>query len=165
MTQDFFQGVFNDCLTGKADLEQVLPPFLKDWGWKASAGEFISSWLHYDHVVDEQLINAILDLRRKGIICCLATNQEWNRARYMKTGMDFQTDFDHLFFSYEIGCQKPDLKFYRCVQEMLKFNAETILFWDDNQVNVDAARQCGWLSEIYIGFNAFKCTVTKYINR
>jgi hypothetical protein len=29
MTQDFFHGVFNDCLVGKAKLEEELPSFIK----------------------------------------------------------------------------------------------------------------------------------------
>ena len=42
MTQDFFHDVFNDCLTGIADLKQVVPPFLENWGWKDSVDEFVN---------------------------------------------------------------------------------------------------------------------------
>ena len=66
MTQTFFSGVFNDCLVGKANLEDVLPAFLKEWDWKDSVGEFINAWLLADHVIDMHLINMIQRLRQDG---------------------------------------------------------------------------------------------------
>ncbi|NTU82493.1 MAG: hypothetical protein HGA45_24505 [Chloroflexales bacterium] len=67
---------------GKADLAEVLPPFLKQWGWQASVDQFIETWLKADHVVDARIVHAIQSLRRNGIICCLATSQERYRAEY-----------------------------------------------------------------------------------
>ena len=163
MTRDFFQGIFNDCLIGKADLKQVLPPYLREWGWEDTVDDFIHLWLTTDHVIDQRLIKAIQDLRRIGLLCCLTTSQERNRAGYMKTVMGFRSIFDDLFFSCEIGCQKPDLEYYRHIQKMLSLDADSILFWDDNPVNVEAARLCGWCAEVYSGFEDFQKTLTSYI--
>jgi putative hydrolase of the HAD superfamily len=163
MTQKFFCGVFNDCLVGKANLKEVLPTFVKEWGWKGSADEFINTWLLTDHVVDDRIINAIQTLRRNGIICCLATSQEHNRAEYMKCKMGFQDMFDHLFFSCEMGCQKPDHAYYRHIEKILNLEKGSILFWDDASLNVKAARECGWNAEIYNDFSAFEKITKKYI--
>jgi hypothetical protein len=89
ITRGFFGGVFNDCLLGMADLNEVLPPYLDNWGWKGSTQEFIATWLKFDHVVDFRVIDAIQRLRQKKVFCCLVTSQERNRAEYMKTKMGF----------------------------------------------------------------------------
>jgi putative hydrolase of the HAD superfamily len=163
MTQPFFQGVFNECLVGKADLSAVLPPFLSAWGWKGSVQEFIDAWLRLDHVIDSRLIAALQNLRRAGVTCCLATSQEHNRAEYMKNAMGFQAAFDHLFFSCEIGSQKPDLAYFQYITEKLNLKKGSILFWDDSPENIAAARAFGWQAEIYTEFAAFEKIIKKVL--
>lgn len=163
LTRVFFQGVFNDCLVGKANLKDVLPVFLNNWRWKGSVDEFICTWLLTDHVVDVRIVKAIHSLRRRGVICCLATSQEYNRAEYMKTKMGFQAVFDHLFFSCEIGWQKPQAAYYRHVEKTLALDKGTILFWDDSRINVEAARACGWNAEIYADFDEFERITEEYL--
>jgi putative hydrolase of the HAD superfamily len=163
MTRSFFRGVFNDCLVGRANLKDVLPTFLRDWGWKGSVDEFINTWLLTDHVVDIRLIDVIQGLRRSRVICCLATSQEYTRAGYMRTNMGFQDVFDHLFFSCEIGWQKPNHAYFQHIEKMLNLEKESILFWDDSHLNIEAARECGWNAEIYNNFNEFEKTIKKYI--
>jgi putative hydrolase of the HAD superfamily len=163
MTQRFFRGVFNDCLVGKASLEDVLPPFLRDWGWKDSVAEFINTWLITSQVVDNRVIHAIQNLRQNGIICCLATSQERNRAEYMKETMGFQDIFDHLFFSCEIGWQKPHHAYYQHIDKTLGLGKDSILFWDDKRTNVESARKFGWIAEIYTDFNEYEETIKKYV--
>ena len=120
MTRGFFHGGFNDCLEGKAELGIILPPFLKEWGWKGSVNDFIHLWLITDHVIDTRVIDKVRSLRQKGIICCLATSQELHRAEYMKFEMGFRETFDHLFFSCEIGWQKPDQAFFEHIENFLQ---------------------------------------------
>lgn len=163
MTQEFFHGVFNDCLVGKTNLAEVLPPFLKDWGWNASVDEFIHTWLLKDHVIDARLMNVVQGLRQNGMICCLATSQEHNRAEYMKTRMGFQDAFDHLFFSCEAGWQKPQHAYYQHIERVLGLPKESILLWDDAHLNVESAREFGWNAEIYTGFDEFEKTIKKYV--
>jgi putative hydrolase of the HAD superfamily len=162
MTRSFFGGVFNDCLTGKANLNEVLPTYLQDWKWTGSPEEFIATWLKLDHVVDPRLIGMIQCLRQNKIACCLVTSQEHNRAEYMKTKMGFQDVFDHLFFSCEIGLQKPDHAYYQYVERALRVEKESILFWDDLEINVLAAREHGWHAEIYTSFDEFEKIMTRY---
>ena len=162
MTRGFFEGVFNDCLVGKANLKDVLPAFLKDWGWEDSVDDFIQTWLLRDHVVDGRLLTAIHRLRSNGLICCLTTSQERNRAEYMKTKMGFQSIFDQLFFSCEVGWQKPHHAYYQHVENVLNVDKGSILFWDDARSNVEAARECGWNAELYTNFDEFEQSIKQY---
>ncbi|CAG0936052.1 FMN hydrolase / 5-amino-6-(5-phospho-D-ribitylamino)uracil phosphatase [Thermoflexales bacterium] len=163
MTQGFFQGVFNDCLVGKANLEDVLPTFLAEWGWKGSVNEFIKTWLLTDHIVDSRITQLIRNLRWNGIICCLATSQEHHRAEYMKREMGFQEVFDHLFFSCEVGWQKPCPAYYQYIEKTLGLAKESILLWDDSRINIEAAQELGWNAEIYTEFADLEKTIKKYI--
>ncbi len=165
MTQPFFDGIFNDCLVGKADLKAVLPPYLNKWQWKGSVEDFIDTWLQKDHVIDARLISVIQNLRKSGFLCCLASNQERNRAGYMKTSMGFHDLFDRLFFSCEMGCQKPDPEYFEFIENSLNLKKESILFWDDSETNVQAALELGWHAEIYNGFESFEKKIKKYISK
>lgn len=163
MTGGFFRGLFNDCLLGKAQLSEVLPAYLQEWNWTGSVDGFIATWLQHDHVIDHRLVDAIQHLRQNGLKCCLATNQECNRAEYMSTAMGFQAAFDGLFFSCEMGSQKPDAAFYQHIEKMLALEKEAILLWDDLEINVMAAREFGWKAELYTGFSDFEKTMQLYL--
>ena len=52
--------------------------------------------------------------------------------------------FDHHFPSHLTGKIKPDLNAYHQVTDTLGITPSAVLFLDDNQVNVDAARKCGF---------------------
>ncbi len=162
-TGDFFHGIFNDCLVGRADLREVLPPFLDRWGWKGTLNEFIVTWFETENAADSRLVDVIDSLRQSGVLCCLASSQERYRAEYMATIMGFARIFDRLFFSYRLGCQKPDRAFYTGVECALGLAGPDILFWDDSARNVDAARRCGWNAEVYTGFEAFQSGLAAYL--
>lgn len=162
MTAPFFNGVFNDCLIGKDDLLDVLPPYLREWHWQESPEEFVRIWHETEHVIDERLCLFIQQLRRQGVQCCLATNQEMHRAAYMRQRMHFQDLFDRLFISCEMGCMKPELAYYQAIEKQLACRNGEILFWDDTLAHVKAAQACGWQAEQYTGFDPFIETINKY---
>ena len=163
MAEPFFKGIFNECLIGKAELLDVLPPYLRKWNWNGSAEEFVALWLKTDHVIDLELISTIMRLRQKGAICCLATSQEQHRADYMKKEMGFQEVFDRLFISCEMGVQKPDEAYYRYIETQLQLSGESILFWDDRLQNVNAAKARGWKAEVYADYEQFLQKLSIYI--
>lgn len=162
ITADFFGGPFNDCLTGTAQLMDELPPFLIKWGWPHTPEKFLRDWMHTDHVIDQRIVDAVQQLRAQGFVCCLTTNQERNRAAYMRTHMGFAEIFDHLFISCEIGAQKPQPAYYQHIQSTLGLKSEDILFFDDGLKNVKAAYQYGWHAEVYTTFESFERSLEKY---
>jgi putative hydrolase of the HAD superfamily len=163
MTRGFFQGVFEDCLLGEADLKQVLPPFLRQWGWPRSVDDFVVTWLETENAVDERVVAVIRALRGSGLMCCLVTSQERYRAEYMRVTMGFAEVFDRLFFSCELGCQKPDHAYYQIVEGELGFEGQEVLFWDDSAVNVRSARRWGWKAELYSEFATFEKRLGEYL--
>ena len=59
--------------------------------------------------------------------------------------------FDHSFLSYEIGAVKPEREIFDYVLAELGLRGSDVLFLDDNQINVEAARELGLRAELAQG--------------
>lgn len=70
--------------------------------------------------------------------------------------------FKHHFASHLMGHVKPDEDAYRYVLARLKVEPERILFFDDNQLNVDAARRVGMNAEKTAGPDAVIACLQQY---
>lgn len=164
VTEPFFNGPFKDCILGKADLKETIEPHLKDWGWKGTVDELLNYWFKSEHNIDEDLVEYIQDLRKRGIKCYLATNQEKYRTQYMLDKMGFAHSFDKVYASSQLGHRKPNQEFYDKIMEDLPgINKEEILFWDNAVDNVEAARQFGIKGEVYSTFEDFKQKMSDYL--
>jgi len=51
--------------------------------------------------------------------------------------------FDTIFLSYEMGLVKPDALIYQKVAENLQVDFQNIIFFDDNQANIETALNLG----------------------
>lgn len=152
----FFNGIFKECIVGNADLKEILPSYLKLWGWEKGIEEFLNCWFKSEHKIDEKLMGYIQNVRKKGIICCIATNQEKHRVTYMLNEMKFDMHFDNLYASSLLGYMKPDLKFYGKIMEDLEnVEKEEVLFWDDTKEYIKAAKEFGINAELYTSYNDF----------
>ena len=155
-TSTFFRGPFVECVVGRRDLKDALPPFLDGWGWRDGVEAFLTRWFEEDGDLDSKLVDFVQPLRRAGLPCYLATMQEQYRVRYMRNEMRCDRLFDGIFASCELGYPKPDPRFFHAIAEKLQLPAEQLAFWDDGEQNVQAARACGWQAEQYVGFDSFK---------
>lgn len=163
-TNDFFTNVLPECVLGKKDLKEVLPPYLKQWGWKQSVDDFINYWHTSEHNIDAELVAYIQNLRKKGILCALATNQTKYRFDYMLEQMGFKNFFDKLYASAHLGYQKPELKFYEKIFEDLGgVTKDEVLFWDDSPRKVAGAKEFGIYAEVYTSFEDFKKKMLQYL--
>ncbi len=149
----FFLGDFWNCLIGKADLKEVIIPRLPKRRRPWTVDEFLAYWFSHENHPDLQLLSYIQEVRKKWIICSLATNQEQWRTSYMKTTMQFDTLFDHVFSSAYLGVKKPNPAYFHQIISALekeyttKISPHDILFFDDTHENIDQA--------IALGINAY----------
>lgn len=155
----FFKGIFQDCLTGKADLKKVIIPWLKKWKWAGTADELLSWWFRAEHNIDQNLVREIKILKNKGIKCYLATNQEKYRTEYMKKQMGFENLFDKIFSSAEISHKKPQKEFFEIIYKKIIKDAlvkkDEIMFWDDERKNIERAKELGFNAHLYKNFENF----------
>lgn len=129
------------CLTGAADFAEALPPVLKRWSSACDVRGFFDAWHRID--VDRGVLDLIADLRRRGLYCALASNQEHHRARYMSDRLAYAQAFDAEFYSCRLGHAKPSVRYFQAILEAAGLDPSTVLFIDDRAENVEAARIAG----------------------
>lgn len=148
-TNQFFAGPFSDCLLGRADLRELLPPYLTQWGWNRSLDDFLAFWFEVESQVHQPTLALAERLRTGGRRCFLASTQEQNRALYLETLLELGPRFDGAFFSCRLGCQKPDPEFYSKVATAIGHQPSELLLIDDNEANVIGAKALGWNAALY----------------
>jgi putative hydrolase of the HAD superfamily len=151
----FFDHVFHERpeydggLTGDGDLLAALRAALPEWGWTGSAEAFLRDWLTLGAVPDPAALALVATLRRHGVRCALASNQNAVRARFMDEELGYRELFDERFYSAALGYAKPDPAYFRSVLAVLGAEPGEVLFVDDSEANVDAARGCGLHAELH----------------
>lgn len=162
-TEPFFSSEFQMAQIGRVNLREVLIPYLERWGWNGTVDDLIKVWFGSVEP-DPQMMQKIAELRGKGIKCCLASNQEKLRAAYLANEMGLEKFFDKIFVSAHIGHKKPLVEFFEYIAEHLEgIKKEEVLFWDDKNTNVDAARSFGFQAEQFRDFDDFCKKLEPYL--
>ena len=137
----FGSGQFNEVLTGKRDLKDLLA------AWKAAhavpheVDTVLDYWLTKDANVDARVLAWVDACGIPGVI---ATNNEQHRAKYMWEVMGFQTRMRQIFASGPLGVKKPDGDFFAAIEAWSGLPPAEILLIDDAQKNITAAAARGW---------------------
>jgi len=150
-------------LSGKGDTREKLTPYLQKWGWHGTVEDYQDFWFEFEHKLDQKLIDHIQDLRKRGIVCAVATNQDTYRAAYMLEKMGFAQSFDALYASAHLGKAKPDRVFFELILQKYSVAPKEIIFWDDKEENVNAARRLGMHAEVYAGFKSYKAKMEELL--
>ncbi len=101
--------------------------------------------IHYAWLVGEyeglsDVIDAIHDAGLETAALSNINPEHWQRMQEYPSVMRLQ----HRFGSHEIGFHKPDPKIYRALENNVNIRGSEILFFDDLEDNIAAARACGW---------------------
>lgn len=79
--------------------------------------------------------------------------------------------FDYVWLSFRMGCQKPQNDIYEKVEKDCGLNPADILFFDDGEENISAARKRGWntclIDETFdedLRVKIFNDTVNEFLN-
>ncbi len=155
VTDEFFKHDFNDCLTGHKDMQDYLPKYLKKWGLKHSFSEILDYWFKSEDSPNKPLLDYLQALRKQGVVCCLATNQEKYRTRYVVESMKFKLYFDKIYSSCDMGVKKPDQRFFEIIlKDYPNISKNQVMLWDDQLKNVEAAIDLGINAQVYKANNS-----------
>ncbi len=157
----FFNGPFQACKTGKADLKEELSKVIQDWKWNGTVESLMKFWFEGGLEVNEQMTNLVSELRENGTRCYLATNQEKYRLAFLRDEVGLGSLFDDIFSSCEIGHTKSEAAFFEHVYEALhtqdpSLQRSEILFADDHAENTAVAQQSGFQTHLYQDFETFE---------
>ncbi len=158
----FFDGVFQDCIVGKADLREELTHVLKEWKWKQSVDELLAYWFLDEVEYDQQILDTIYKLKKRGIKVYGASNQEHHRAKYLIEKTRLKDYIDEFFISAHLGVKKPDVNFYQKVLDTLGAEPSAIAYWDDDDGNVENAKKLGIRGYLFTDFSTFHAQISKH---
>lgn len=149
-TDEFLQAVFaaeKPTLVGQGDFSTALAELLKRWQSPCGIAEAMAVW----HLIEpeESVLAQVAALRERGVRVSLATNQQAQRADFMTSVLGYEQKFDDLYYSCHLGHMKPDVKYFDAILRHLEQTASEVLFLDDNEPNVLAARKVGLHAEVY----------------
>ena len=153
----FFAGPFLAATQGEADLRDHLPAFLDAIGRSGTPEAFLAEWHEYENHPEPQIWEAVRELRAEGWPIYLATNQERHRMRHLLQTVGLETLVDGEFASCSVGHRKPTPEYFAEVARRLSTLPERIVFFDDVEENVAAAREAGWAAHLYRDAEGFRC--------
>jgi putative hydrolase of the HAD superfamily len=105
----------------------------------------------HDIEVHHEVMQVVQAVRRSGIPCHIASNQQSSRARHMSEGLNYRSLFDAEFYSCVVGAAKPKAGYFQKVVAKLGCPAGSVLFFDDRLENVKAAQQEGLAAALFYG--------------
>jgi putative hydrolase of the HAD superfamily len=129
------------CLTGAVDFAEALRPVMAKWKLTGDPAEVLAIW--HEIEVDQSILGIIGALRRSGVYCALASNQQSHRASHMSEQLAYREVFDREFYSCHLGHMKPSPDYFHEIVRLARLSPAQTLFIDDRTDNVEAARQAG----------------------
>jgi putative hydrolase of the HAD superfamily len=161
----FFKDVYPEIRLGKRELKVEVEKRMRDWGWQKSVEELLDYWFSYENKVDEQVLDLVRKLRKSGIKVYLASDHSKYRADDLMNKVGLKDEFDGGFFSCDLKLAKADGEFWQAVLVQLEnCKPKEVMFWDDEEENVDAAKEIGVSAKLYENFEDFESEVLKSVN-
>jgi putative hydrolase of the HAD superfamily len=135
---------------GHCSAEDFAAGVVEDWQLELTADGFLTEfgqWLVGPVPGAEQLV---VDTKAAVPVAVLSnTNRvHWDAGAGRWPLLDL---FDRVFLSFELGMVKPDPEIFAHVVGALGVEAGSVLFLDDNVVNVEQARRIGLRAERVVG--------------
>lgn len=148
LVHEYLAATANGIMTGQLDTRSFVAQIAKLTGllppqvMQASAG-----WLCGPYPGVGALIESVVASEVQTACLSNTNDHHW---QLMTTNDNFNflplDRFDHRFASHLIGYVKPASGIYVYVEEATGMSDESILFFDDIAVNVEAAQKRGWLA-------------------
>jgi HAD superfamily hydrolase (TIGR01509 family) len=123
---------------------------VESWSMPVAPETFLEAFASWPKGLLPGAMELVHSVRAKKRVSCLSNSNAIHTERGWAEFGIYEL-FDGLYFSHEIGLIKPDRNIFDHVIRDLGCPAEQILFLDDNQINVDAARAAGLLAERAVG--------------
>ena len=113
-------------------------------------------------VLNDRMIDFVKKLRLEKLTVGILSDQT-NWLDELNARFDFFKYFDYVFNSYHLGKGKRDISLFDDIAGFLKTPPDRILFIDDDQGNVERARQKGWKAILYINTESLYLEMNKLL--
>jgi len=152
--EDFLKYWWGDDLVIKAHMglvsdDEHIEALLKFCKSDLSINQFYEIYNSLDISLYDETIEIINELKNKGYKVGLLSNLRLMDYKRYEEQIK-KINFDYVFLSYEMKCIKPSKDIYLQVINKLNCEANNIIFFDDNEKNVEGAKA--------VGINAYQVT-------
>lgn len=144
LRREFFQPRWEAIVNGQKALIPELSEVLALIAPTVTPEILAEYWFRNDSRIETAVLADVADLRRNGDRLFLATNQEHMRASYLMNEMGLARAVDGIFYSAALGYRKPAREFFALVTQRTSVEPNQIIFVDDTEANVVAAKEYGW---------------------
>jgi glucose-1-phosphatase len=138
---DFESGAVNRFDTGHVSAAQFFRYVREDLGLSLSFEDFTPIWT--DIFTENEEVTEIVGSLKGRCRLGLLSNTDPLHFQFVLLRFPVLSAFDKWILSYEVGAKKPDLRIYQKAMEWASVRPEEILFIDDLEKNVEAARSVG----------------------
>jgi len=107
-------------------------------------------WDAYCGELDVEMRDFVASLRPR-LKTAILSNSADGARREEQRRYDFAGLVDELVYSHEVGMQKPDPAIFRLTEQRLGVQPDEVVFVDDVEANVIAARELGWHAVLHRG--------------
>jgi HAD superfamily hydrolase (TIGR01509 family) len=116
----------------------------------ADASKLTALWSS-TYAIRKDVAGLIVALESQGVRTGIATNIDKYREKHMRSITLPVLGNLPIFGSWRLGCMKPEARYFEAVTAELGLleASASILFFDDQQVHVDAATSAGWIAFRY----------------
>ena len=144
--------LFESGQIGQLEFSQRL---VEDLSLSATPEEFLGYFSDLPESVYEGAKSLLAAARKHYTTACFSNSNELHWEGKLND-MGLNTCFDHYFASHLMGVVKPDIEGFHHVVDTLNVEPSRIAFFDDNQMNVDAAHSIGMRAERVAGVAQLK---------
>jgi putative hydrolase of the HAD superfamily len=93
--------------------------------------------------INVEMTDWVEQLHEGGLTTALLSNMQEDMAAYARKNFDWMRHFDHQILSCELRLIKPDVAIFQRTIERIGVRPQEMLFVDDREANVEAARTAG----------------------
>lgn len=146
--------------TGKITSLEFADNIVKELEFSVKPEEFIEGFSYFPRGLYLGVEEFLQELSAKYSIATLSNTNEIHWDRLCKEN-NFENLVKNNFLSFRTGFMKPDKEAYLKVIEELNCEADKIIFFDDNSINVEVAKDIGMRAVLVNGFDDLKRQITE----
>ncbi len=127
---------------GQIDAAEFLPKLAEELAISEGPAQFRERFSRWHLDLFPNVVGMLQKLREQNTLALLSNTNTFH-WQMVNRQADLGSLFHHVFLSFEMGCCKPDDVIFERVLESVSVNAPEILYLDDSEQNVAAARRFG----------------------
>ncbi len=128
--------------SGRCSPEEFAKAIIKEMKLKVTTEEFLKEFVYFPRCFYKGAEELLISVSRKYITASFSNTNEiqWNR---LNQEFKIEKYFKKNYLSYRIGLMKPDKEFYEYIIKDIGYKPSQIMFFDDNEANVDMGNKVG----------------------